>query len=83
MTAWLVSSSSPRNVDELNFTSRDSDGAIRWRDVTPQKIDYYHAHQMLGRTYAFELLDLINNPKASMITLLAALPVSLYDKDIL
>jgi len=63
-TSWYVSANSPKTVDDLNFTSRDEDGVIRWWDVVPPKTDYYHAHQMLGRAYAFELLDLINNPKA-------------------
>lgn len=58
---YLPSSSAARNVGELSFTSRDHEGRICWWDVTPPKTDYWHVHEMLGRAYAFELLDLIHN----------------------
>lgn len=47
------------DVDNLSFTSRDPEGRIRWWDVTPPKTDYWHVHEMLGRAYAFEFIDLI------------------------
>ncbi|MGL6160449.1 hypothetical protein [Microbulbifer sp.] len=59
---WRVPDDAPRTVDELNFTSRDPEGRIRWWDITRPKTDYWHALEYLGRGYAFELLDLINNP---------------------
>jgi hypothetical protein len=62
-TTWLVPKSGPpKSADDLSFTSRDSEGRINWWDVTPPKTNYWHAHEMLGRAYAFELLDLINRP---------------------
>lgn len=63
-THWLVTSSAPKSVDELTFTSRDSLGRINWWDVAPPKTSYWHVHEMLGRAYAFEVLDLLNNPSA-------------------
>src|SRR6266705_3577058 len=61
-TTWLVpKSGSPQSAEDLSFTSRDERG-INWWNVTPQKTDYWHAHEMLGRAYAFELLDLIHRP---------------------
>lgn len=65
---WHVPGGSPCSVDDLNFTSRDPEGRICWWDVTPPKNDYWHVHQMLGRAYAFELLDLIHNKQAGTIT---------------
>lgn len=65
---WYVSSFAAKTVDELNFTSRDANGRINWWDVTPPKTDYYHAHEMLGRAYAFELLDLIHNDRAEPVS---------------
>jgi hypothetical protein len=50
-----------RGADSLSFTSREPIGRIRWWDVTPPKTDYWHAHEMLGRAYALELLDLIQD----------------------
>ena len=63
-THWLVSQDSAKTVDDLTFTSRDAQGCINWWDVSPPKTDYWHAHEMLGRAYAFEVLDLLNNPAA-------------------
>lgn len=63
-STWIVSVDSPKTVDDLNFTSRNENGTINWWDVTPPKTDYWHAHQYLGRGYAFEVLDLVNNPEA-------------------
>lgn len=50
-----------KTVDDLSFTSRNHLGNINWWDVTPPKTDYWHAHEMLGRAYGFELLDFIHN----------------------
>ena len=61
-TQWLVSSSAPKSVDDLSYTSRDAIGRINWWDVSPPKTNYWGVHQMLGRAYAFEILDLLNNP---------------------
>ena len=60
---WLVPSNTPQTVDDLTFTSRDSEGRICWWDVTPPKTDYFPVFEKLGRAYAFELLDLIHNPE--------------------
>lgn len=62
-TRWHVSNNSPKTVDELPFFGRDERGHAKWWDVTLPKTDYWHAHQMLGRAYAFDLLDLLNNPE--------------------
>jgi hypothetical protein len=35
-----------------------------WWSVTPAKTDYWNVHKILGRAYAFELFDLLNNPAA-------------------
>ena len=48
----------------MPFVGTDSEGRFNWWTVTPPKTDYWHAHQMLGRGYAFELLDLVHNPEA-------------------
>lgn len=64
-TRWLVHSTSPKSVDELTFTSRDEIGAINWWSVTVPKTEYWGVHYELGRAYAFELLDLLHNPKAT------------------
>lgn len=61
---WYVPGDAPQTADDLTFTSRDSGGRICWWDVTLPKTDYWSAHVVLGRAYAFEFLDLINNPKA-------------------
>jgi hypothetical protein len=63
-TAWLVAAHSPRTADDLTFTSRDSEGRMVWWAVTAPKTNYWPAHEMLGRAYAFEVLDLLNNPDA-------------------
>lgn len=62
-TSWVVLASSPKSVDDLSFTSRDSAGRLCWWDVEPPRTDYWHAHQVLGRAYAFELLELLNQPE--------------------
>jgi len=59
---WVVPPEAPTKADDLSFTSRDSVGRIRWWDVTLPKTDYCHVHQILGRAYAFEYLDWVNNP---------------------
>lgn len=64
-TRWLVSSTAPKSVDDLTFTSRDELGRINWWSVTVPKTDYWHVHHTLGRAYAFELLDLLHNPEAT------------------
>ena len=64
-TRWLVGPHAPKTVDDLTFTSRDEGGRINWWDVTIPKTNYWHVHQMLGRAYAFEVLDLLNNPEAA------------------
>ena len=63
-TRWVVPTDAPKSVDELGFTSRDEIGAINWWDVIPPKTEYWAAHYELGRAYAYELLDLLNNPEA-------------------
>jgi hypothetical protein len=63
---WLVPSSAAKTVDDLSFTSRDAAGRVCWWDVTPPKTEYWHAHVVLGRAYAFELLDMIHNPDADV-----------------
>ena len=63
-TRWLVTSNAPKSVDELGFTSRDEGGAFNWWDVMPPKTEHWGAHYELGRAYAYELLDLLNNPEA-------------------
>ena len=63
-TRWIISACAKKSVDELNFTERVEDGSIRWWQVNPPKTNYWHVHQMLGRAYAFEVLDLVNNPAA-------------------
>lgn len=63
-TNWIVTDRAAQTVDQLSFTSRDSVGRINWWDVKPPKTDYWHAHVILGRAYAFEVLDLLNNPNA-------------------
>lgn len=63
-TRWYVPSDAAKTADDLTFTSRDADGRICWWDVTLPKTRYWSAHQILGRAYAFELLDLINNPES-------------------
>lgn len=64
---WFVPDGAARTVDDLNFTSRDAQNRLIWWDVTPPKTDYWHAHQMLGRAYAFDLLDLLHNKQAEPI----------------
>lgn len=61
---WTLCGNIPVRVSDLSFVGRDDCGRMDWWAVTPPKTDYWHAHQVLGRAYAFELLDLINNPAA-------------------
>ncbi len=63
-TQWIVGGDSPKTVDDLSFTARDAGGRFHWWSVEPPKTNYWHVHQMLGRAYAFEVLDLLNNPEA-------------------
>ena len=63
-TQWRVSASAPRSPDDLSFTSRDQSGCIKWWDVTVPKTNYWHVHHTLGRAYAFEVLDFLNNPES-------------------
>lgn len=63
-TRWYTSNLSPKTVDELTFFGRNEAGFANWWNVTLPKTDYWHAHQVLGRAYAFELLDLLNNPES-------------------
>lgn len=59
---WIIPSKNPRKPEDLNFVARDAEGRMVWWHVEPPKTDYWHVHQVLGRAYAFELLDLMNNP---------------------
>lgn len=61
---WLIPSDAPTKPDDLTFFGRDAKGLANWWSVTLPRTSYWHAHQVLGRAYAFELLDLINNPQA-------------------
>lgn len=62
-TRWIISARSPKRVEDLTFFSRDASGRAQWWDVAPPKTDYWHAHEVLGRAYALEILDLLNNPE--------------------
>lgn len=66
MTSWYVLRDAPRKPEDLTFTGRDERGLFSWWNATLPRTDYWHAHQILGRAYAFELLDLINNPGAEV-----------------
>lgn len=66
-TKWHVSSSAPKTVDDLSFTSRNHNGIIQWWDVVVPKTDYWHVHHTLGRAYAFEVLDFLNNPESQEV----------------
>ena len=61
---WVLGDDAPKSVDDLAFVGRDTEGRMNWWSVTPPKTNYWHAHQVLGRAYAFQLLDLMNNPEA-------------------
>ena len=63
---WITSSSSPKTVDDLEFTSRDESGAINWWDVQEPRTQYWEVHRQLGRAYAIDLLDLIHNANAEI-----------------
>lgn len=63
-TRWVLCGNSPKDPDDLPFTCRDENGRYVWWTLTPPNTDYWHVHQVLGRAYAFELLDLMNNPEA-------------------
>lgn len=62
-TEWILAGKPIQSVDDLSFFHRDGNG-VNWWDVVPPKTSYWHVHQLLGRAYAFELLDLLNNPDA-------------------
>lgn len=53
---------SPRTLNDLSFRKVEDGICKSWWAVIPPKTDYWHAHQVLGRAYAFELLDAIHNP---------------------
>lgn len=61
---WAITGDGPKKPDDLSFTSRDAEGRMVWWNVTPPKTNYWHVHEMLGRAYAFEVLDLLNTPDA-------------------
>ena len=63
-TRWLVGSLAPKSTDDLTFTTREENASFNWWNVTPPKTEYWAAHYELGRAYAYELLDLLNNPEA-------------------
>lgn len=63
-TSWILCGNIPKTSDDLPFVDRDAEGGMCWWSVIPPNTDYWHAHQVLGRAYAFDLLDLINNPEA-------------------
>lgn len=63
-TKWLITTDAPKCPEDLHFVGRDSAGRIIWWNVTPPNTDYWGAHQSLGKAYAFELLDMVNNPEA-------------------
>lgn len=62
-TQRFVPSGAAMTANELSFTSRDSDG-LRWWSVPEIKTPYPHAHEALGRSLAFEMLDYLRNPAA-------------------
>jgi hypothetical protein len=55
-----------KSVDDLPFISRDGGGQINWWDVTRPKTEYWNVHAALGRAYAYDLLDLLQNPIANL-----------------
>ena len=61
---WILCGNIPKKVGDLPFVGTDSEGRFNWWTVTPPKTDYWGAHQVLGRAYAFDLLDLVHNPEA-------------------
>lgn len=63
-TRWGIPPNSPLKPEDLNFTGRDEEGRFVWWVVSVPKTDYCHPHHALGKAYAFELLDLMNNPAA-------------------
>lgn len=63
-TKWALTRNLPESPDDLPFTQRNPDGRYVWWTVTPPNTDYWHVHQVLGRAYAFKLLDLLHNPDA-------------------
>lgn len=58
---WKVTSSTPRNVDDLLFTSRNSEGEICWWNPPALTSDDPLAHEGMGRACAYDLLKLIHN----------------------
>lgn len=63
-TRWGIPANAPKCPEELPFVGRDDNGRIVWWNVTAPNTDYWHVHEILGRAYAFDLLDMINNPEA-------------------
>ncbi len=61
---WIVPSASPRSMDDLCFTGRDSKGRVVWWHVDPPLTRYSQPQEALGRAHACELLDLIHNPRS-------------------
>jgi hypothetical protein len=64
---WLLFGNAAKKVEDLPFVGRDSEDRLNWWTVTPPKTDHWGVHQMLGRAYAFELLDLVHNPEAEKL----------------
>ncbi|MDH5612223.1 MAG: hypothetical protein OEY66_07185 [Gammaproteobacteria bacterium] len=60
---WQVSSDAPKTVDDLYFTKREPNGCINWWAVTKPS-NYYSANYMVGRAHAFDVIELMFNPKA-------------------
>ena len=61
-TKWIVSSLAATKPSELNFVDHNDSVRFSWWNVAPPNTDYGHAHEMLGKAYAYEFLDMINNP---------------------
>lgn len=62
---WILSSSAPRQVTDLPFVGRDSEGRPVWWHVEPPKTNYWPAHYMLGKAYAIDLLNYIHAARQS------------------
>ncbi|MDO8706025.1 MAG: hypothetical protein Q7J84_13870 [Sulfuricaulis sp.] len=62
---WILSSKAPRQVTDLPFFNRDSEGRAVWWDVEPPKTNYWPAHYMLGKAYAIDLLNYIHAARQS------------------
>lgn len=64
---WIVPGDAPKSVEDLSFVSRGPEKSLNWFSVTDPNTDYWGVHRMLGRAYAFELLDLIHNSQATEV----------------